>query len=52
MSAAIYGFNYYELIQLHPIKGELPCLIPARRELAHPLQGLTPDRANRQSAGA
>lgn len=43
MSAAIYDFNYYEIIQLHPHKRELPCLILTRHKLAHPLQGLTPD---------
>jgi len=43
MSAAIYDFNYYKLIQLHPNKQELPCFILAKHKLAHALGGLTPD---------
>lgn len=45
MSGAIYDFNYYELIQLHPNKWELPCLILARHKLAYLVRELRPDSA-------
>lgn len=43
MSGAFYDFDYYELIQLHPNKWELPCLILARHKLAYLVRGLRPD---------